>query len=127
VTPDVESVSRTALLRGMGLDADGADGAEARHPYVHRTESVDYGIILSGEIDMVLDDSEVRLKAHDVVIQQGTTHAWLHRSDKLCQIAFILIDGLGLLARRSTQLPQAVFSLSGSMRYKRGESRQLSG
>lgn len=60
---------------------------------VHRTESIDYGIVLEGEIYLVLDDSEVFLKAGDVVIQRGTDHAWANRSDKVCRVAFILVDG----------------------------------
>ena len=60
---------------------------------IHRTESIDYGIILEGEIWLVLDDSEVLLKAGDVVVQRGTDHAWANRSDKVCRVAFILVDG----------------------------------
>jgi mannose-6-phosphate isomerase-like protein (cupin superfamily) len=60
---------------------------------VHRTESIDYGIVLEGEIWLVLDDSEVLLKSGDVVVQRGTDHAWANRSDKVCRMAFILVDG----------------------------------
>ncbi len=60
---------------------------------VHRTESIDYGIVLEGEIVLVLDNSEVALKAGDVVVQRGTDHAWANRSDKVCRVAFILVDG----------------------------------
>ena len=60
---------------------------------MHRTESIDYGIVLEGEIVLVLDDSEVTLTAGDVVIQRGTDHAWANRSDKVCRVAFILVDG----------------------------------
>ena len=60
---------------------------------MHRTDSVDYAIILEGEITMLLDDSEVLLKAGDVIVQQGTNHAWSNQSDKPCRIAFVLIDG----------------------------------
>ena len=60
---------------------------------IHRTESIDYGIVLEGEIYLVLDDSEVLLKAGDVVIQRGTNHAWANRSDKVARMAFILVDG----------------------------------
>jgi len=60
---------------------------------IHRTETVDYGIVLEGEIYLVLDDSEVLLKAGDVVIQRGTNHAWANRSDKVARMAFILVDG----------------------------------
>jgi quercetin dioxygenase-like cupin family protein len=60
---------------------------------MHRTKSVDYGIVLEGEIDLLLDSGEtVNLKAGDVVVQRGTIHAWVNRTDKWCRIAFILID-----------------------------------
>lgn len=64
-----------------------------RHPLMHRTETIDYGIVLSGELTLILDDSEVQLKAGDMVIQRGTNHSWSNRSDKSCIIAFILVDG----------------------------------
>src|SRR5262249_7814182 len=55
--------------------------------------SVDYAIVLEGEIDMLLDVGEVRLRAGDILIQQGTNHAWVNRSGAICRIAFVLIDG----------------------------------
>ena len=60
---------------------------------MHQTRSVDFGIILEGEIDMLLDESEVHLQAGDVVVQQATNHAWVNRGSKPCRIAFILVDG----------------------------------
>ena len=60
---------------------------------VHRTESVDYGIVLEGEITLVLDDSEVTLGAGDVVVQRGTDHAWANRGTTTAKVAFILVDG----------------------------------
>lgn len=66
----------------------------ARHPFTHRTPSIDYAIILSGETDMLLDDSEVHLKVGDVLVQQGTNHAWVNRGSEPCRIAFVLIDGV---------------------------------
>ncbi len=65
----------------------------ARHPFMHRTDTVDYAIVLEGEIDMLMDEEDVHLKAGDVVIQRGTNHAWANRYNTLCRIAFILIDG----------------------------------
>jgi uncharacterized cupin superfamily protein len=59
---------------------------------MHRTRSVDYAIIIAGEIDMLLDDGEVHLKAGDVVVQQATNHAWVNRGKEVCRIAFILMD-----------------------------------
>lgn len=60
---------------------------------VHRTSSVDYGIVLEGEITLVLDDSEVTLRAGDIVVQRGTSHAWANRGDVPARVAFILVDG----------------------------------
>jgi mannose-6-phosphate isomerase-like protein (cupin superfamily) len=63
-----------------------------RHPFMHRTRSLDFAVVLSGEIDMLLDDSEVRVTAGDVVVQQGTNHAWVNRGTVNCRIAFVMID-----------------------------------
>ncbi|SHG24991.1 Cupin domain-containing protein [Kaistia soli DSM 19436] len=63
------------------------------HPLMHRTETIDYGIVLDGEMTLVLDASETLLHAGDVVIQRGTSHAWSNRSDTVCRMAFVLIDG----------------------------------
>jgi len=63
VSPEVDKMDGAALLRAMGVHESSAAGAPSRHAYMHRTKSVDYGIVLSGEIDMLLDDSEVHLKA----------------------------------------------------------------
>jgi quercetin dioxygenase-like cupin family protein len=85
-----ESFSNEAMKKEMGLAAD--DGAIVRHPGMHRTRSVDYAIVISGEIDMLLDDSEVHLKAGDTLVQRGTNHAWANRGTEPCRIAFVLID-----------------------------------
>ena len=61
-------------------------------PRVHRTDSIDYAVVMSGEIDMQLDDSEVHLQAGDVLVQRGTIHNWVNRGDEPCVIAFVLID-----------------------------------
>jgi quercetin dioxygenase-like cupin family protein len=67
-------------------------GRPPRHPAMHRTRTVDYAIVMAGEIDMLLDDSEIHLKAGDVLVQQGTNHAWVNRGTEPCRIAFVLID-----------------------------------
>jgi uncharacterized cupin superfamily protein len=59
---------------------------------MHRTATIDYAIILSGQIDMLLDDTEVHLQAGDTVVQRGTNHAWVNRGDQPCRIAFILVS-----------------------------------
>jgi mannose-6-phosphate isomerase-like protein (cupin superfamily) len=58
---------------------------------MHRTDSIDYAVIMSGEIDMELDDSTVHLKAGDVLVQRGTIHNWVNRGTQPCTIAFILV------------------------------------
>lgn len=68
--------------------------ADSRHPLMHRTESVDYGIVIEGEMTLMLDDSEVQLKTGSVVVQRGTNHAWANRSGKPCRMLFILVDGI---------------------------------
>ena len=67
--------------------------SESPHPLMHRTESVDYGIVIEGEMTLVLDDSEVLLKTGNVVVQRGTNHAWANRSGKPCRMLFVLVDG----------------------------------
>lgn len=68
------------------------DYAPGVAPRMHRTESIDYAVVISGEIWMQLDDGEeVLLKAGDVLVQRGTIHNWVNRSDKPCRIAFVLI------------------------------------
>lgn len=68
-------------------------GVKAPHPFMHRTETIDYGIVLEGEIVLILDGAETTVRAGDIVIQCGTNHAWANRSGKNCRIAFILVDG----------------------------------
>jgi len=89
--PEGGARSREAVLKEMGV----ADHGGARHPGMHRTKSVDYAVVLEGEIDMLLDDSEVHLEAGDVLVQQGTNHAWVNRGSAPCRIAFVLIDAAG--------------------------------
>ena len=60
---------------------------------LHRTASIDYGIVLEGQITLILDDSEVTLNAGDIMVQRGTDHAWANRGDTVARVAFILVDG----------------------------------
>jgi len=59
---------------------------------MHRTRSIDYAVVIEGEIDMLLPDGEVHLRAGDVLVQQATDHAWENRGKGNCRIAFILVD-----------------------------------
>jgi len=60
-------------------------------PRNHRTDSIDYAVVMSGEVDMELDDATVHLKAGDVLVQRGTIHNWVNRGTEPCVIAFVLI------------------------------------
>jgi len=80
-------------FRVSGAEAASTWGRGGRHPLMHRTETVDYAVVLEGEIVLVLDDSEVKLSAGDVVIQRGTNHAWSNRSGKPARMLYVLIDG----------------------------------
>lgn len=90
-TADAQKASASFAAFGSAKAATGK--ADSPHPFMHRTETVDYGIVLSGEIYMVLDKSEVKLGAGDIVVQRGTNHAWSNRSNANCRMAFILLDG----------------------------------
>jgi quercetin dioxygenase-like cupin family protein len=73
--------------------ASSHSGAGTRHAHMHRTETVDYGIVLEGELVLILDEGETVCRPGDIIIQRGTNHGWANRSDRNCRIAFILIDG----------------------------------
>ena len=70
------------------------------HPRNHRTSSVDYAIVVKGEIDMTMDDTEIHLSAGDVLVQRGTIHNWENRGTEPCVIAFVLIDADPIIAGR---------------------------
>jgi mannose-6-phosphate isomerase-like protein (cupin superfamily) len=84
--------TRLRIMQGIGLAPEGNLRGKPRNPAMHRTKTIDYALILTGEIDMLLDDSEIHLKAGDVVIQRGTNHAWVNRGNRPCQVAFIMLD-----------------------------------
>jgi len=96
--PADNSGADDAGARKVGLTLAGGtvfrviEFAPGAAPRVHRTDSIDYAIVISGEIDMALDDSEVHLNAGDVLVQRGTIHNWINRGDKPCVMAFVLID-----------------------------------
>jgi quercetin dioxygenase-like cupin family protein len=86
-----------ARILGTAPPANGTrfaviDFPPGNHPHMHRTETVDYVIVMEGEIDMDMDNSTVKLKAGDILVQRGTNHAWANRSDKRARVAFVLVD-----------------------------------
>ena len=86
----LKNLDPEAHFASMGAQA--AAPEKRRHPGMHCTKTLDYAIVLSGEIYAVLDEGEVLLKAGDVLIQRGTRHAWSNRSARPAVIAFVLID-----------------------------------
>lgn len=93
VTAEIERLDPGSMHSELAAHAP-KRGLPPRHPLMHRTRTVDYAIVMAGEIDMLLDDSEVHLRAGDVLIQQGTNHAWVNRGSAPCRIAFVLIDAM---------------------------------
>ncbi len=91
--PEVmRKVDREAAFGAMNAASKLARGDKARHPYMHATETLDYVIILKGEVYLILDDSEHLLKAGDIVVQRGTNHAWSNRGKESCILVGMLID-----------------------------------
>jgi quercetin dioxygenase-like cupin family protein len=84
--------SRQAFA-SLGNESAATFAKGGRHPLMHRTETIDYAIVLSGEITMLLDEGEVLLKAGDVLVQCGTNHAWSNRSNAPAVVCFVLLDG----------------------------------
>ena len=94
--PDKQRLAALERQRASADDSSGHgaafDRASPRHPGFHKTNSVDYAIVLAGEIHALMDEGEVLLKAGDVLVQRGTNHAWSNRTDEPAYLAFVLID-----------------------------------
>lgn len=87
----ISKMNKDELLnfeREIGVKLD----LNEKHPLMHITKSIDFGIVLSGEIYLVLDMEETLLKPFDTIIQKGTSHAWSNRSDANCLMAYVLLD-----------------------------------
>ena len=85
------------MLRSQQPHDDAGEGfardyTNAKHPGFHKTATIDYAIVLNGEIHAVLDTGEALLRAGDVLVQRGTNHAWSNRTSEPVSIAFVLID-----------------------------------
>jgi hypothetical protein len=98
--PDRDWAAKAAAMGGsVPLDETAksatTDG-EVRHAHMHRTRSIDYAIVLSGEIWAIMDVGETKMVAGDVLVQRGTNHAWANRSNAPCVMAFVLIDAAPL-------------------------------
>jgi quercetin dioxygenase-like cupin family protein len=96
--PETEAIRNMSVeesrkaFAALGNEQAATFGKGGRHPRMHRTETIDYAIVLAGEIYALMDEGEVLLKPGDVLIQRGTSHAWSNRTEQPCCIAFVLID-----------------------------------
>lgn len=82
-----------AAFAEIGQAHAGTGHATSRHALMHRTETLDYGVVLEGEMWLVLDDEEIHLTRGDVVVQRGTNHAWSNRTEQPARMLFVLLDG----------------------------------
>jgi mannose-6-phosphate isomerase-like protein (cupin superfamily) len=89
---DAKAPDNETLLRDFGIGDDVLRGHPPRDPAIHRTRSLDYVVVLEGEITLLLDETETTLRAGDVVVQQATNHAWVNRGDAICRLAMVFID-----------------------------------
>ena len=98
--PDKDWAAKAAAMGGaVAIDEtakSASKGGEVRHAHMHQTRSIDYAVVLSGEIWAVMDVGETKLVAGDVLVQRGTNHAWANRSNAPCVIAFVLLDAVPL-------------------------------
>jgi hypothetical protein len=90
--PEEAKRQTEAVFAAMFPDAR-HDASHARHPGMHTTDTIDYAILLQGELVAIMEDGETVMRAGDILIQRGTHHAWANRSQAIARIAFILIDG----------------------------------
>ncbi len=104
---DAQAVQPGSAAREFGIETGILPGRAPRHPMIHRTRSLDYIVVLSGEIDLLLDSGDIRLHAGDVVVQQGTNHAWINRGAAPCTLAIVFIDACE---------PAAIEALAGGRR-----------
>jgi len=89
--PEERRRQTEAVFKRMFADAR-HDSSSARHPGMHTTDTIDYAIMIEGELVAVMDQNEEVMRPGDVLIQRGTAHAWRNRSGKTARIAFVLID-----------------------------------
>jgi mannose-6-phosphate isomerase-like protein (cupin superfamily) len=83
---------RPGETRALAGWRPGPGGDNRTHPFMHRTATVDYQVVLKGEIVMLLDNSEVTLREGDVVVQRGTNHAWVNRGKEPCFLVAVQVD-----------------------------------
>lgn len=93
VQNEVSAAEAATAFAEIGEAHAGTGQADSKHKLMHRTETLDYGIVTEGEVWLVLDGEDVHLKRGDVVVQRGTNHAWSNRTEEMARMVFILLDG----------------------------------
>lgn len=93
VQNQVSAESAAAAFAEIGQAHAGTGKADSKHKLMHRTETLDYGIVTEGEVWLILDGEDVHLKRGDIVVQRGTNHAWSNRTEAMARMVFILLDG----------------------------------
>lgn len=90
------TTGRDALFSDIGGSHAREDSVHSndRHFWFHKTDSIDFAVVLEGEIWMLLDEGQCLLRAGDVVVQRGTAHSWSNRTDRPCRMAFVLLGAL---------------------------------
>ncbi len=89
--PEERRKQTQAVFAAMFPDATHREDM-TKHPGMHLTDTIDYAILLQGELVAIMDEGETVMRAGDILIQRGTNHAWANRSEQIARIAFILID-----------------------------------
>ena len=89
--PEEQRRQSEAVFATMFKDAQHHAGSQ-RHPGMHVTQTIDYAIVLRGEIVAIMDEDETLMRAGDILVQRGTNHAWANRSTEITRVAFVLID-----------------------------------
>jgi hypothetical protein len=89
--PEERRRQTEAVFKAMFADAD-HHSASKRHPGMHTTVTIDYAILLQGELVAIMEEDETVMRAGDILIQRGTHHAWANRSDQIARIVFVLVD-----------------------------------
>lgn len=93
VQNQVSTADAAAAFAEIGQAHAGTGQADSKHKLMHRTETLDYGVVTEGEVWLVLDGEDVHLKRGDIVVQRGTNHAWSNRTEQMARMVFILLDG----------------------------------
>jgi mannose-6-phosphate isomerase-like protein (cupin superfamily) len=91
--PERRAAAARATAAAIFPDIHRVAADRSQHPGMHTTDTVDYAIVLEGEIYAVMEENETLMRTGDILVQRGTNHAWSNRSDRVCRLAFILIDG----------------------------------